>query len=136
MGRILQLINLPGPQQMALDELMLEKAITQSETFPSLRFYTWDGAWLSIGKNQKDFPSHWMSHLKKDTLGIVRRPSGGNGVLHFGGLTYALIWPNAPRKRHSAYLQASQWLINGFSQIGITLQFGNESQESPKSVRK
>ncbi len=130
MGRIFQLTTLSGPHQMALDMLMLEKAISNSEDSPSLRFYLWDGAWLSIGKNQRNLPRHWISNLNKGNLKIVRRPSGGNGVLHAGGLTYSLVWPRAPRQRHSAYVKASKWLIKGFSKLGIKLQFGNQDPNS------
>ena len=58
---------------------------------------------------------------------MVRRPSGGRAVLHAGGLTYALIWPDAPRQRKQAYREACQWLIDGFSSLGLTLQFGDNA---------
>jgi lipoate-protein ligase A len=57
---------------------------------------------------------------------MVRRPSGGQAVLHAGGLTYALIWPSAPRRRKQAYREACQWLIDGFTQLGLPLRFGDD----------
>ena len=47
-------------------------------------------------------------------------------MLHAGGLTYALIWPDAPRRRHEAYRQACQWLIDGFKDLGLALHFGSD----------
>ena len=45
-------------------------------------------------------------------------------MLHAGGLTYALVWPDAPRRRQEAYRQACQWLIEGFQKLGLPLHFG------------
>ena len=47
-------------------------------------------------------------------------------MLHAGGLTYALIWPDAPRRRQEAYRQACQWLIQGFQELGLPLHFGGD----------
>ena len=46
-------MNLSGTQQMATDVMLLEKFMVDSEISIALRFYTWEGVWLSIGKNQK-----------------------------------------------------------------------------------
>ena len=112
---------------MALDIMLLEKFMIESEISLALRFYTWKGTWLSIGKNQKYLPESFHKALISKKVKIVRRPSGGNAVLHSGGLTYALIWLSPPRKRHEAYYQASQWLIKAFSELGLPLSFGNQS---------
>ncbi len=117
---------LPGHKQMALDVLMLERSIKEKNQFPKLRFYTWDGPWLSLGRNQNDFPQKWASFAKEGRVNIVRRPSGGNAVLHGGGLTYAFVWPNAPRRRHESYQRACKWLIDGFKDLGMPLHFGDE----------
>ena len=47
-------------------------------------------------------------------------------MLHAGGLTYALVWPDAPRRRQEAYRQACQWLIDGFQKLGLALDFGGD----------
>ena len=109
---------------MALDAWLLEQCVKGALTSPVLRFYTWPGAWLSQGHHQQDLPGCWKSLEQRGALQRVRRPSGGGGVLHAGGLTYALIWPHAPRSRRQAYQATSQWLIQGFSKLGVTLQAG------------
>jgi lipoate-protein ligase A len=119
--------NLPGSNQMAMDIMMLEKARKESDITFALRFYTWEGDWLSIGKNQKRLPKHWLELVKDRKIRIVRRPSGGSAVLHSGGMTYSLIWLNPPRKKLEAYYLASQWLIEGFSKLGVPLKFGVET---------
>ena len=114
---------------MALDVILLENSIQERVPSPVVRFYTWKGCWLSIGRNQKNIPKNWCSLVKKQELEIVRRPSGGSAVLHSGGLTYSLIWPYAPRKRKEAYKESCHWLKGGFREIGLPLFFGNEISE-------
>ena len=85
-------LKLKGPEQMAIDLFLLEKSFMKQNFHMALRFYTWDGDWLSIGKNQRRLPEIWLQLVKNEKLRIVRRPSGGKAVLHSQGLTYALIW--------------------------------------------
>ena len=115
-----------GPEQMAIDLFLLEKSFTDKNFHMAVRFYTWDGDWLSIGKNQKDLPSIWLKLLNNKKLRIVRRPSGGNAVLHSSGLTYALIWKYPPKNKKESYLKTTQWLKDGFKKAGLDLFFGNQ----------
>ncbi len=117
---------MPGPEQMALDVLLLEKSLKEKTPIPKLRFYYWRDSWLSIGKNQSVIPPQWKDLVQEEKLKIVRRPSGGGAVLHSGGLTYAMIWPGAPRKRRLAYAMCCEWLIKGFRKLGIPLRLGDE----------
>lgn len=121
-GRLLPRFSSDGRTQMVLDRLLLERA----GEAPLLRFYTWDGPWLSLGRHQRSWPEHWNALEQEGRIDLVRRPSGGQAVLHAGGLTYALIWPSAPRQRREAYRQACQWLLEGFASLGQPLHFGDE----------
>ena len=125
-GKIIGTTRFDGPTQMACDVFMLEKL--NDKTDISIRFYKWEGLWLSIGKHQKHLPKRWLTLLKDRKLNIVRRPSGGSAVLHSGGITYALAWRSPPKKRHQAYVEASHWLIHCFDEIGLPLRFGNQPQ--------
>jgi len=122
-GRLLPMLCADGPWQMALDQMLLE----QTDPLPVLRFYRWSGAWLSLGRHQRQWPDHWNDLAAGGRLSIVRRPSGGQAVLHAGGLTYALIWPGAPRGRRQAYREACGWLVEGFRSLGDDLRFGDEA---------
>lgn len=123
-GRLIPTLQADGYTQMALDRLLLEQCQTGG---PVLRFYQWEGPWLSLGRHQQHWPDHWNELVQSKRIAMVRRPSGGRAVLHAGGLTYALIWPDAPRQRKQAYREACQWLIDGFSSLGLTLQFGDNA---------
>ena len=111
---------------MAIDLFLLEKSFTDHNFNMAIRFYTWDGNWLSIGKNQKELPKTWIELLKNEQLKIVRRPSGGKAVLHSRGLTYALIWKYPPRNKKESYLKTTQWLKDGFKKAGVDLFYGNQ----------
>ena len=115
-----------GPEQMAMDITLLENAIDASGPELILRFYEWEGLWISIGKNQKHVPNFWHHLVKQNKIKITRRPSGGNAVLHGSGLTYSLIWLSPPHKKRYTYYIVNQFLINGFSSLGLNLKFGNQ----------
>ena len=119
-------LKLPGPEQMAIDLFLLEKSFIDKNFHMALRFYSWDGDWLSIGKNQTKLPPTWLELLKNKKLKIIRRPSGGNAVLHSRGLTYALVWRNPPKNKKKSYLKTAQWLKDGFKKAGVDLFFGNQ----------
>jgi len=119
-------LELSGPEQMAIDLFLLEKSFTDKNFNMAIRFYTWDGDWLSIGRNQKEIPRSWTKLLTNEQLKIVRRPSGGKAVLHSKGLTYAIIWKHPPRNKKKSYMKTSQWLIDGFKNAGVDLFFGTQ----------
>jgi len=119
-------LELSGPEQMAIDLFLLEKSLIENKFNMALRFYTWDGDWLSIGRNQKELPKSWIKLIKNEQLKIVRRPSGGKAVLHSKGLTYAIIWKYPPRNKKESYLKTTQWLKDGFKNAGVDLFFGTQ----------
>ena len=122
-------LRLTGPEQMAIDLFLLEKSFTEKNFHMAIRFYTWDGDWLSIGKNQKKLPKIWLELIKNKKLNIVRRPSGGKAVLHNRGLTYALIWKHPPKNKKESYLKTTKWLKKGFKKAGVDLFFGDQPAE-------
>jgi lipoate-protein ligase A len=132
-GWRLPFLELEGPEQMALDRWLLERSLQQAESGPVLRFYGWRGPWLSLGRHQGRLPEHWHAMAAAGSVSLVRRPSGGGAVLHAGGLTYALIWPQAPRRRRQAYGQTAAWLMDGFRRLGYTLRCGEQASEAGAS---
>ena len=131
-GRIIPSLCLSGPKQMALDEFLLEQSITNKGFTAYFRLYKWDGIWLSIGKNQRLIPDKWKQLSEEKLFRIVRRPTGGSAVLHAGGITYSLIFPDDKNPKTLFYLNQCKWLIKAFKEIGISLSFGNQPQ-NPQS---
>jgi len=114
----------PGHIQMTMDDWLLRQFV-QGLGKPTLRFYGWQPAAISLGYFQKSYPEHWPTLTWEDQLlSIVRRPSGGRAVLHQGSLTYAVICDQGQGKRWQAYERICQFLIAGWQQLGIPLQYG------------
>jgi len=74
-----------GPEQMALDEALLESA-----TGPVLRIYRWDGPAVSFGYAQS------LAAVREihPAIPLVRRWTGGGIVEHGNDLTFSLIVPS------------------------------------------
>ncbi len=79
---------LEGPEQMALDDLLLTK-----HSSPLLRSYCWKNPWVTFGYFQEYnrvkslFPRHQL----------VRRSSGGGSLDHDGDWTFSLLLPSQER---------------------------------------
>lgn len=78
-----------GGWNMAVDELLLERASVEGQT--SLRLYGWSAPTLSLGY----FQSHTdrETHAPSRDCAMVRRRSGGGAILHDHEITYALAMP-------------------------------------------
>ena len=117
-------MKLTGVEQMALDLHFLEQTISKVEILFTLRFYHWEGDWISLGYHQKEIPSHWKKLLNDGIVKLVRRPSGGGAVLHSGGITYALTFKK-PSYKSFSYELVNNWLIKSFNELGLGLEKGH-----------
>tara|TARA_Y100000591_G_scaffold67872_1_gene56176 strand:+ start:4270 stop:4977 length:708 start_codon:yes stop_codon:yes gene_type:complete len=120
---IISTLKASGITQMSLDLYFLDRTILDENISFTLRFYLWQGNWISVGYHQKDLPNHWIKLSEEGTIRIIKRPSGGGAVLHSGGITYALTFKK-PTYRKYSYQVVNKWLINYFSSLGIQLKYG------------
>lgn len=111
---------------MAMDEALLN-FVSRGEIDPVIRFYTWNPATLSIGYFQRLQKEIDIDKVKKKGYGLVRRQTGGRGVLHDKELTYSVIvpesHPNMPSTVTEAYKIISQGLLEGFKNLGFETYF-------------
>ncbi|MGG4549408.1 biotin/lipoate A/B protein ligase family protein [Rossellomorea marisflavi] len=127
---------------MALDEALLDWH-SEGKIPPTIRFYGWDPATLSIGYFQKVEKEINMENVKKHNLGFVRRPTGGRGVLHEHELTYSVIvsedHPDMPKTVTEAYRVISEGILQGFRALGLEAYFAvpktAEEREGLKNPR-
>jgi lipoate-protein ligase A len=75
-------------EQMLIDTAMW-RAASREQVRAALRFYTWTPPAVSLGRFQ-DESGVDLEYARSRGWGIVRRPTGGRGVLHQHELTYAL----------------------------------------------
>jgi lipoate-protein ligase A len=76
---------------MAVDEALLAAAGAGSAA-PTLRFYSWDPPAVSLGRFQDDAGVN-VRYAQGRGWDVVRRPTGGRGVLHQFELTYSVTLP-------------------------------------------
>lgn len=110
-----------GALNMAVDETLLESV--QRGSAPVLRFYTWNPPCLSLGRNQAACGLYDVERAAAAGIDIVRRPTGGLGVLHDRELTYCVAAPlhrfGGPRAAYSAINRA---LVEGLRRFGIAAE--------------
>ncbi len=122
--RFIPPIDAPGKVQMAIDRWLLEQHLIHHHP-PTLRFYTWCPAAISLGYHQRRWPSFWQSL----PLDLVRRPTGGRAVLHQGDLTYSIVTSGMKGNRQEVYKMLCQFLIEGWQQLGVELHYGKAGRE-------
>lgn len=86
--RLLPYLLADGPRNMAADEVLLETAAAGTA---SLRFYGWRLPTVSLGYFQPE--TLRASDPRLASLPYVRRPTGGEALVHHYELTYALALP-------------------------------------------
>jgi lipoate---protein ligase len=80
---------------------------------------------LGVSPSRAPFQdSESRQRLRQRSIDLVKRPTGGRGVLHQGDLTYAFIGSGFTGKRVEIYQQICQFLIDGWRSIGVDLQYG------------
>jgi lipoate-protein ligase A len=110
-----------GAEHMALDEAIME-AVAAGQAPPTLRFYQWSPACLSLGKRQP-LDGVELARCGADGVDVVRRPTGGFAILHTDELTYSIATlPSDPRAEGAildAYRKLSRGLLAGLHQLGV-----------------
>lgn len=110
-----------GAWNMAVDAALT--ASVREGAAPSLRFYRWDPACLSLGRNQPARGRYDLDALNARGWDVVRRPTGGRAVLHHRELTYSVAVREgvlgSPRESYAAINRA---LVAGLRRLGVPAQ--------------
>jgi len=118
-----------GAWNMGVDEALLASAVCTGRS--SLRFYRWQGPWLSLGYGQV-LDRGRIEACGRAGVGVVRRVTGGRAVLHGSDLCYALA---AREDQLPAGLTASYELVAGVL-IRALEALGVEAVASPPPRRR
>lgn len=128
--RLLVTPPLDGATNMAIDEAILQ-ALAEGRGMPTLRFFQWEPACLSLGYNQ-----HWrdVDEAACHRLGYTwtRRPTGGRAILHTDEATYSLIIPqDDPRIEGgivASYRVLSLGLLHGLEKLGVQAEQASKEE--------
>jgi lipoate-protein ligase A len=120
-----------GATNMAVDEAIL-RAVAAELVPPTLRFYAWEPACLSLGRAQP-LADVDLQALQAAGFDLVRRPTGGRAILHADELTYSVVAPQEePRVAGGiveSYRRLSAGLVCGLERLGVTDLVADERVE-------
>ena len=105
-----------GAANMAADHAL---ASTVGPDAGWLRLYSWTRPTLSLGRNEPAAVTYDFARAQRLGIDVVRRPTGGRGVLHDAELTYAVVAPVAAVGRvRAAYAVVQRGLAAGLRSLG------------------
>lgn len=120
--RVIKNSTYSGAMNMAIDEAIMT-AYREGKSKPTLRFYTWEPACLTIGYFQKLEKEINLQKCKELNIDCVRRITGGRAVLHDNELTYSIVVGENNELIDSSikesYKFMSQGIVKGFEIEGI-----------------
>jgi len=105
---------------MAIDEA-IQNAVRRGQVYPTLRFYQWEPACLSLGYFQDVKKEVEVGVLEELGIDLVRRPTGGKAVLHDDELTYSVTVSeeDMPGTILETYRTISGAIVHGLQSLGI-----------------
>jgi len=119
-----------GAWNMGVDEALLARAIRDGVA--TLRFYRWEGFWLSLGRGQALSAERGRA-CRDAGVGVVQRVTGGKAVLHGADLTYALAAPEAhlPSGLSATYQCVNDALGAALGALGVAVDASCKSARAP-----
>lgn len=121
-----------GPTNMAIDEAIAE-SVREGHAPPTLRFYAWQPACLSLGYAQPAADVDF-ERLRAQGWDAVRRLTGGRAILHVDELTYSVAAPAAePRVAGGvieSYRRLSAGLAAGLAALGAAVEADQAAEAS------
>jgi lipoate-protein ligase A len=125
--RVIDSGDLSGARNMALDEALLrvmeERLARGEEVAPILRLYAWAPPAVSTGRHQALEEACDVEACREAGVDVVRRPTGGRGVLHEDEVTFAVVAPGVGPFEGPGVTRASAsiatGLLLGLSRLGV-----------------
>jgi lipoate-protein ligase A len=135
LGRLIRDGAARGAWNMGVDEALLATATRDGRA--TLRFYRWEGFWLSLGRGQRP-DGRLADACRASGVGLVQRVTGGKAVLHGADLTYALAAPDTwfPRGLSATYQCVSGALASALSRLGVAVEPRCEGVQTPGTQAK
>jgi lipoyl(octanoyl) transferase len=124
-----------GATNMAVDEAIL-RAVAEKHAPPTLRFYGWQPACVSIGYAQPLVAEIDLERCQRDGVDWVRRPTGGRAILHVDELTYSVVAPqDDPRTAGGvveSYCRLSRGLCAGLTALNLDVAQANYQRQAER----
>lgn len=111
---------------MALDEA-IAVSVRRGDAPPTLRLYGWDRPSVTLGSFQKigDINAQFCS---ENDIPVVRRPTGGRGILHWDELTYSFS------SRNEGFFTGG--LLDSYRQLSTAFKYALETLGLDVTMKK
>ena len=118
-------VSRDGPTNMAIDQALLAAVAAGGD--PVLRLYRWSSPTLSFGRNQPARGLYDEEAAADRGIAFVRRPTGGQAVLHDDELTYAVVATvGEVGKPRAAYERINEALVATLRALGVEAALAGE----------
>lgn len=120
-GRLIPYAESSAAKNMAIDQALLESVDGPGGWV--LRLYGWCQPTVSLGYFQR--LDDRRQHAESESLGCVRRSTGGGAIIHDRELTYSLTMPllgSDSGPRHDLYRQSHQAAVEALADFGVVTQ--------------
>lgn len=109
---------------MAIEEAIME-SVRQKKSPPTIRFFKWEPAAVSIGYFQSTESEVNLEKCKDKGFDVVRRITGGGAVVHNKEITYSIIAPVEEFDKDiiKSYEQICGYIIKALDILGIKAVF-------------
>lgn len=120
---------LSGAENMALDEVLMERARLSGEAV--LRVYGWARPTLSFGRNQTARGAYCAARAALQGVDVVRRPTGGRAILHHREVTYSVTAPVTAERLRASYARINRLLLDGLRRLGVAATLAAPAARAP-----
>jgi lipoate-protein ligase A len=123
-----------GAWNMAVDEAIMD-AVSMGMALPTLRLYRWDKPTITLGRNQNPEIGINRDFCQQMDIPIIRRITGGRGILHSGDQGITIAVP-VMMFSSSSVSKTYRVLLEGFKRAFASLQIPVKQGESARSRSK
>jgi lipoate-protein ligase A len=132
--RLIEHGGVDGALNMAIDRAM-QLCRDEGSSSPTLRVYGWARPTVTLGRFQKT-ESVDVDACRSTGIDVVRRATGGRGVLHDDEVTYSVVASvedGMAREVKGSYAQIAQALARAYGSFGVDAQVTDGSKGSSSS---
>ncbi len=123
--RVLGVQEYTAAENMAMDEAILNSYV-HGITPPTIRFYTWKPAGMSLGYFQRADAELDILACAEQGIDVVRRLTGGRAVLHDCELTYSIVvgedYADMPKTVTASYARLTKGILSALQGMGVNAE--------------
>jgi len=135
--RLIDTGSLPGPENMAIDEALLN-CFEPGRSLPVLRIYGWSPPAFSCGRFQNPAEILDLERCRAAGIPVVRRITGGGVIYHAEELTYSLVCPASaiPEARNvkAAFFHLTSFLLAFYRCLRLSPAYAADYHRSGKRL--